>query len=153
MLLNKTTARASNQSSVTPRGSDLAGLCFRSGRRRYSHGAMIMSRCVVGISPNVNQDSAAISRRLQRKCEANKHVRLNMCAISEPDTPLPRLPLQESMCKECLDYKRRCLALGLSGMCYDQPDFRSYKGIESRGIIKRKEESLEERVRRKSFEC
>jgi len=37
-------------------------------------------------------------------------------------------------------------------MCYDQPDFRSYKGIESRGIIKkRKEESLEERVRRKSF--
>jgi hypothetical protein len=23
-------------------------------------------------------------------------------------------------------------------MCYDQPDFRSYKGIESRGIIKRK---------------
>lgn len=42
------------------------------------------------------------------------------------------------MCKECLDYKRRCLALGLSGMCYDQPDFRSYKGIESRGIIKRK---------------
>lgn len=37
-------------------------------------------------------------------------------------------------------------------MCYDQPDFRSYKGIESRGIIKRKEESLEERVRWKSFE-
>ena len=23
-------------------------------------------------------------------------------------------------------------------MCYDQPDFRSYKGIESRGIIKKK---------------
>lgn len=31
----------------------------------------------------------------------------DLCAISEPDTPLPRLPLQESMCKECLDYKRR----------------------------------------------
>lgn len=77
----------------------------------------------------------------------------DLCAISEPDTPLPRLPLQESMCKECLDYKRRCLALGLSGMCYDQPDFRSYKGIESRGIIKKKEESLEEREQRKTFEC
>ena len=38
-------------------------------------------------------------------------------------------------------------------MCYDQPDFRSYKGIESRGIIKKKEESLEERVQRKTFEC
>jgi hypothetical protein len=37
-------------------------------------------------------------------------------------------------------------------MCYDQPDFRSYKGIESRGIIKKKEESLEERVEWKSFE-
>ena len=37
-------------------------------------------------------------------------------------------------------------------MCYDQPDFRSYKGIESRGIIKKKEDSLEERVRWKSFE-
>lgn len=36
-------------------------------------------------------------------------------------------------------------------MCYDQPDFRSYKGIESRGIIKKKEESLEGRVWRKSF--
>jgi len=68
----------------------------------------------------------------------SKVQEIRLCAISEPDTPLPRLPLQESMCKECLDYKRRCLALGLSGMCYDQPDFRSYKGIESRGIIKKK---------------
>lgn len=38
-------------------------------------------------------------------------------------------------------------------MCYDQPDFRSYKGIECRGIMKKKGKSLEDSVRRKSFEC
>ena len=55
------------------------------------------------------EDNQPAMSRLQTKED--------LYAISEPDTPLPRHPTTGGMCKECLDYKRRCLALGHSGMC------------------------------------